>query len=337
MMSEMQGNTSLCFHNNVYILNSASIVGEKEGEGPYRDSFDKVETDPFFGMDTWEKAESKLQEQTAFLALEKQNLLPQDLRYIFAGDLLGQEIATGFGMITLGRPVFGLYSACSTIGEALSLGAMTINAGYADQVLSLASSHFASAEKQFRFPLEYGHQIPPSATRTVTGCGAFILNSKEGMAKITGITTGVIIDYGIKDALNMGAVMAPAACNTITRNFNDFDRKPHDYDKIITGDLGQVGKQLLFDLLGNEGIDISAQHMDCGIEIFDGERQGTNSGGSGCGCSAAFLSAVILPKIASGEYKRILFVPTGALLSPVSSNEGQTIPGIAHAVVIEKV
>ncbi len=335
-MRDIQGKTSLCFHNDVFILNSASIVGKKEGEGPYKDSFDKIETDPFFGTDSWEKAESTLQEQTAFLALEKQNLHPDDLRYIFAGDLLGQEIATGFGMVTLGRPVFGLYSACSTIGEALSLGAMTINAGYADQVLSLASSHFATAEKQFRFPLEYGHQTPPSSTRTVTGCGAFVLSSQAGAAKITGITTGIIMDYGIKDALNMGAVMAPAACNTITRNFNDFGRGPGDYDKIVTGDLGVVGRQLLFDLLAKEGIDISAQHMDCGIEIFDGDTQSTHAGGSGCGCSAAFLSAVLLPKIASGEYRRILFVPTGALLSPVSSNEGQSIPGIAHAVVIEK-
>lgn len=205
-----QGSTSLRFDNEVYILNNASIVGEKEGDGPYGDFFDKVEVDPFFGMKTWEEAESKLQEETAFLVLEKQGLVPNDVRYVFAGDLLGQEIATGFGMKTLGRPIFGLYGACSTIGEALSLGAMTVNAGYAEKVLSLASSHFCSAEKQFRFPLEYGHQIPPSSTRTVTGCGAFVLSNTEGKAKITGITTGVIIDYGIKDALNMGAVMAPA-------------------------------------------------------------------------------------------------------------------------------
>ena len=332
-----QGSTSLSFENDVFILNNAAIVGEKEGDGPYGDFFDKIELDPFFGEDTWEKAESRLQEETAFLALEKQKLTPSDLRYVFAGDLLGQEIATGFGMINLGRPIFGLYSACSTIGEALSLGAMTINAGYANRVMSLASSHFCSAEKQFRFPLEYGHQLPPSATRTVTGCGAFILSSDSGKVKITGITTGVIMDYGIKDAQNMGAVMAPAAANTITRNLKDFHRRPSDYDKIITGDLGVVGSTLLKDLLTKEGIDISAEHLDCGVEIFDDNTQNTNSGGSGCGCSASFLSAVIIPKIQYGEWKRVLFVPTGALLSPVSSNEGQSIPSIAHAVVIESV
>lgn len=332
-----QGSTSLKFENEVFIMNNASIVGTKEGDGPYGDYFDIIESDPFFGQDTWEKAESKLQEQAAFLALEKQGLTPSELRYVFAGDLLGQEIATGFGMASLGRPIFGLYSACSTIGEALSLGAMCINAGYADTVLSLASSHFCSAEKQFRFPLAYGHQIPPSSTRTVTGCGAFILSNSRGKCRITGITTGVIMDYGIKDALNMGAVMAPAASNTITRNLKDFHRKPEDYDKIITGDLGIVGSQLLKDLLLKEKIDISKQHMDCGVEIFDDKTQKTNSGGSGCGCSAAFLSAVILPKLMIGEWKRILFVPTGALLSPVSSNEGQSIPSIAHAVVLESV
>ena len=332
-----QGSTSLSFENDVFILNNASIVGEKEGDGPFGDYFDRIEMDPFFGQDTWEKAESKLQEETAFLALEKQNLTPSDLRYVFAGDLLGQEIATGFGMSTLGRPIFGLYSACSTIGEALSLGAMTINAGYANRVLTIASSHFCSAEKQFRFPLEYGHQIPPSSTRTVTGCGAFILSSEKGKAKITGVTTGVIIDYGIKDALNMGAVMAPAAANTITRNLKDFHRKPSDYDMIITGDLGVVGSKLLYDILEKEKIDITKNHMDCGVEIFDGDTQNTNSGGSGCGCSATVLSAAIIPKLLHKQWKRVLFVPTGALLSPVSSNEGQSIPGIAHAVVLESV
>ena len=332
-----QGSTSLSFENDVFILNNASIVGEKEGDGPYGDYFDRIETDPFFGEDTWEKAESKLQQDTAFLALEKQGLVPNDIRYVFAGDLLGQEIATGFGMATLGRPIFGLYSACSTIGEALSLGAMTVNAGYAEKVLSLASSHFCSAEKQFRFPLEYGHQVPPSSTRTVTGCGAFILSNTKGKVKITGITTGVIMDYGIKDAMNMGAVMAPSASNTITRNLKDFHRQPSDYDKIITGDLGVVGSHLLLDLLNQEGIDISAQHMDCGVKIFDDTTQNTNSGGSGCGCSASFLSAAIIPKLQYGEWRRVLFVPTGALLSPVSSNEGQSIPSIAHGVVLEAV
>ena len=221
------------------------------------------------------------------------------------------------------------------MGESLALGAMAVSAGYGEHVLALTSSHFGSAEKEFRFPLEYGNQRPLSATWTVTGSGACVLGTSGGKAKITGITTGKIVDYGFKDSQNMGACMAPAACDTIYQNLMDFDRLPKDYDKIITGDLGSVGQRILFDLLAEKGFDISEQHMDCGIEIYDSQTQDTHAGGSGCGCAATVFASYILPQLALRKWKRILFVPTGPLLSKVSFNEGQSVPGIAHAVVVE--
>lgn len=331
----MTGEQSICFEKPPYIRCSASVVGKKEGEGPLGSLFDLICEDPMLGEENWEKAESMLQVKAAKLALEKAGQMPQRVRYIFAGDLLGQLIATSFGVQELEIPLFGLYGACSTCGETLSLAAMTVDAGYADQVLAITSSHFGSAEKQFRFPLEYGNQRPLSATWTVTGSGAFLLSTEKSHARITGITTGKVVDYGVRDSLNMGACMAPAAADTIFYNLMDFNRQPQDYDKIITGDLGYVGQTILFKLLEERGFDIRKQHMDCGIEIFDREAQDTHSGGSGCGCSAVTLSAMILPNIEKGNWKRVLFVPTGALLSTVSYNEGQTVPGIAHAVVVE--
>ena len=331
----MIGEQSICFEKPPYIRCSASVVGKKEGEGPLGSLFDLICEDPMLGEENWEKAESMLQVKAAKLALEKAGQMPQRVRYIFAGDLLGQLIATSFGVQELEIPLFGLYGACSTCGETLSLAAMTVDAGYADQVLAITSSHFGSAEKQFRFPLEYGNQRPLSATWTVTGSGAFLLSTEKSHARITGITTGKVVDYGVRDSLNMGACMAPAAADTIFCNLMHFNRQPQDYDKIITGDLGYVGQTILFKLLEERGFDIRKQHMDCGIEIFDREAQDTHSGGSGCGCSAVTLSAMILPNIEKGNWKRVLFVPTGALLSTVSYNEGQTVPGIAHAVVVE--
>ena len=318
------GLQSIQFDQAPYLLSSASIVGKKEGEGPLGKLFDVVGSDDKFGENTWEEAESTLQKEAAVLAIGKAGLKKEDIRYIFGGDLLGQPIATTFGLMELNIPLFGLYGACSTAGEALSLAAMAVAGGFGEQVLAVTSSHFASAEKQFRFPLEYANQKPLSANWTVTGSGAFVLGKKSKVA-----------DYGIKDSMNMGAAMAPAACDTIYQNFMDFTRRPEDYDKIITGDLGYVGQEILIKLLKEKGFDISAQHMDCGIEIYDREAQNTNAGGSGCGCSAVTLSAHILPQLEKGAYKRILFVPTGALLSTVSFNEGQTVPGIAHGVVIE--
>ncbi len=334
-LSQMKGKQSLVFHKPPYILATGNIVGKKEGEGPLGKKFDMICEDDKFGADNWEDAESTLQKEAVALALGKANLKPEDIRYIFAGDLLGQNIATSFGLMDYEIPLFGLYGACSTAGESMALGAMCVAAGYAENVITVTSSHFASAEKQFRFPLEYANQRPLSATWTVTGSGAFVISTTRAKARVTGITTGRIVDYGVKDSMNMGAAMAPAACDVIYHHLQDFDRKPEDYDKIITGDLGKVGKEILIDLLREKGYDIANVHTDCGIEIFDSEEQGTQSGGSGCGCAAVTMSAHFLKKVEQGSYQRILFVPTGALLSTVSFNEGQNVPGIAHAVVIE--
>lgn len=330
-----QGKQSIKIPVPVYIRASASVVGSKEGQGPFGDLFDMVGVDDKFGCDSWEKAESTLQKEALQLAIGKAGLVNEDIRFLFAGDLLGQCIASNFGLGSFQIPLMGMYGACSTCGLTLSASAIVIAGGMAQYAACVTSSHFASAEKQFRFPLEYASQKPMSANWTVTGSGAFVLGKKRTKVQITGVTPGKVVDYGVKDSLNMGAAMAPAACDTIYQNFIDFGRTPQNYDKIITGDLGYVGQEILMKLLKEKGFDISNRHMDCGIEIYDRESQNTNSGGSGCGCSAVTLSAHILPRLETGEYKRVLFVPTGALLSTVSFNEGQTVPGIAHAVVLE--
>ncbi len=334
------GRSSVVLNEPVYIEASASVVGKKEGEGPLGLLFDRVGDDDMFGCNTWEEAESTLQKDAVYLALKKAEVKEEEICYIFAGDLLGQSIASSFGISKYEIPMFGVYGACSTCGESLSLGAMTIAAGYAPRVVCVTSSHFASAEKEFRFPLEYGNQRPLSATWTVTGSGAFVLcNEKNSKvrAQITGVTTGKIVDYGLKDSMNMGACMAPAAASTLEQHFKDFNVKPTEYDKIITGDLGSVGQKVLINLLHDKGYDISVNHMDCGIEIYDAKEQDTHAGGSGCGCSAVTLSAYILKQVEEGYWKKVLFVPTGALLSKTSFNEGKSVPGIAHAVVIESV
>lgn len=332
------GKCSIEFDNKPLISASASVVGQKEGEGPLGEYFDRVIDDPMAGQNTWEEAESEMQRQLVEELLIKSGLQAKEIRYFFAGDLLGQLIATSFGISGFEVPIFGLYGACSTMGEALSLAAMTVSAGYADNVIAMTSSHFGSAEKQFRFPLDYGNQRPLCATWTVTGAGGVILSaSGESDICVSGITTGRIVDYGIQDSFNMGAAMAPAACDVIYNHLMDFERRPEDYDAIYTGDLGSVGQTILIDLMDKRGFDISKVHHDCGVEIYDAGTQDTHAGGSGCGCSAATLSAQILRRIREGEYSRVLFVPTGALLSTISFNEGKTVPGIAHAVVIERI
>lgn len=330
----IKGKQSLLFETPPRIVSYASIVGKKEGEGPLGKYFDIIEEDPLVGKENWEAAESQLQKLAAQMALDKADLKPDQIRYLFSGDLLGQIIASSFGMLDLQIPMFGLYGACSTAGESLSLAAMTVAAGYAKHCLAVTSSHFASAEKQFRYPLEYASQRPLSTTWTVTGSGAFVVGEK-GKVKITGITTGKMMDYGVKDSMNMGAAMAPAAADTIYQHFIDFDRTPKDYDLIVTGDLGVVGRELLLDLLREKGYELADKYFDCGIAIFDDASQDTHSGGSGCGCSAVTLAGYLLPKLERKELKRILFLPTGALLSTVSFNEGQSIPGICHGVVLE--
>ncbi len=337
----MAGKQSVIFSKPVYLTGYVSIVGQKEGQGPLGKWFDEIIEDPMVGRDTWEEAESELQARTVSRLLEKSQYKKEDIRYIFAGDLLGQLIATSFGLEKYDIPVFGLYGACSTMAEAMSLASVCVSSGYADNVIALASSHFASAEKQFRYPLEYGNQRALASTWTVTGCGAVILssrcnNAQNGRAiRITAMTTGKIVDYGVKDSMNMGACMAPAAADLIASNFTDLNVTPDFYDLIVTGDLGSVGKQIVLQLLKEKGYDISNNYMDCGIEIFDSAKQDTKAGGSGCGCSAVTLCSYLLGQMYAGHYQRILFVPTGALLSTVSYNEGKSVPGIAHGVVLE--
>ena len=378
-MNQKIGKASMKPERPVYILSSASVVGKKEGEGPLGALFDMIGEDDLFGCKTWEEAESNLQKDAVYLAMGKANVKPCDISCIFAGDLLGQSMATSFGISTYEIPLLGVYGACSTCGESLLLGTMTIAGGFADKVLCVTSSHFASAEKEFRFPLEYGSQRPLSASWTVTGSGAFVLSSEPvqkreaiqrkddtgdsvpvnymGMqadrrvtkcktdtssdiyarACVTGMTTGKIVDYGLKDSMNMGACMAPASASTLEQHFIDFGSQPSDYDKIITGDLGSVGQTVLIEFLRDKGYDISPMHMDCGIMIYNAETQDTHAGGSGCGCSAVTLSAYILKQLEEGVWKKVLFMPTGALLSKTSFNEGQSVPGIAHAIVLERV
>lgn len=366
-MTTQTGKQSITFEKPPWIISSGCVAGTKEAEGPIGHEIDLVGEDDNFGCDIWEEAESTLQKEALTIALGKARLKAEELRYLFAGDLLGQSMATSFGLQQFDLPLFGLYGACSTAGESLALAAMTVSAGYANLAGAVTSSHFASAEKQFRFPLEYANQRPLCTTWTVTGAGAFVLGRdryktenrcKSGLEKeectktqgvqqkeckgeaccdvcITGITPGKIVDYGVRDSMNMGAAMAPAAAACIAAHLGDFSRSPSYYDKIITGDLGAVGREILIELLQQKNIDIESCHTDCGLEIFDNERQGTGSGGSGCGCAAVTMSAHFLPMMRRGELKRVLFVPTGALLSKISFNEGENVPGIAHAVVLE--
>lgn len=358
MDSKQIGKQSIKFKNPPYIRGAASVVGTKEADGPYGKYFDEVETDDKAGEDSWEAAEGKFQEKAANLAISKAGCKKSDIRYIVAGDLLGQLMASSFGLINLELPMFGVYGACSTMGEAISIASIIAEGGFADNVLALTSSHFASAEKQFRFPNAYGTQRPKAATWTVTGSGAVVVSAsnitnemsgkvrndnrpsndviaEKNKVHIKGITTGKIVDFGVKDSMNMGACMAPAAGEVISQHFIDFGMRPEQYDKIITGDLGKVGKDILIDIVKSKGYDISANYMDCGIEIY-GSEQNVQSGGSGCGCSGVMLTGYILKMLQTGEWKRVLFVPTGALLSQVSFNEGESVPGIAHGILLER-
>lgn len=336
-LKKQQGIQSVKFEEPPIICAAASVVGQKEGDGPFGDVFDQIESDPKVGGDTWEDAEGRLQERAAELAIQKAGCGKEAIRYIVAGDLLGQLMASSFGLAGFDKPLFGVYGACSTMGESIGIGSMLVEGGFADYVLAMTSSHFASAEKQFRFPLGYANQRPKASTWTVTGSGAVVIckgDQKQGMAKITGITTGKIVDYGVKDTMNMGACMAPAAASVVAAHFKDFGTDPSEYDQIITGDLGMVGKDILIDILRSEGYDIADRYIDCGIEIYGRDAQ-AQAGGSGCGCSAVMLAGYVLKQLEIGEWKRVLFVPTGALLSVVSFNEGNSIPGIAHAVRLE--
>ena len=332
---QIKGKQSICFDYSPYIISSGSVVGKKEKEGPLGDLFDESSEDDLFGEKTWELAEGTMQQMACKVALNKAGETAELVRFLYRADLLRQGIATSMGLEKLQIPLFGLFGACSTSGEALALASMSVAAGYGERMLAVTSSHFATAEKEFRFPLSYANQRPLCSSWTVTGSGAFLVGNRKSHVKITGVTIGKMVDFGITDSQNMGACMAPAACDTIFCNLEDFSYKEKEYDKIITGDLGEVGQAILFDLLRKKGKRLEDIHLDCGMLIFDKQTQNTNAGGSGCGCAAVTLSSYILPKLETGEWKKVLFVPTGALMSTVSHNEGESVPGIAHGIILE--
>lgn len=330
------GKASILFHAPPTVLSYASVVGKKESEGPLSHTFDLTVTEGHYGQESWEKAESQLQRTALALALDKIGLTEGALDTVYLGDLLNQCMGSSFSMRNKGIPTIGLYGACSTMAESLILGAMSVAGGFSRTTACIASSHFASSERQFRFPLGYGGQRTPTAQWTVTGAGAVILCRDKGPLHIPSATMGAVVDGGIKDGNNMGGAMAPAAFETIRIHLEDLNRTPGDYDRIITGDLGALGHAALLRLMQKEGMDPGDKLTDCGILIYDRERQDVHCGGSGCGCSAAVLCGHLLNKLRSGEWSRILFCGTGALLSPTSVQQGETIPAICHAVEITR-
>lgn len=332
------GRSSFIFNNAPGIRSFAAAVGKKEGEGPLGNCFDRVFEDNLLGEDSWEKAESRLVTEAVTVCLEKTSFSAEDIDVIFTGDLLNQCIASTFGLRAMGIPHVGMYGACSTMASSLINAAVFVGSGAAERAIAVTSSHFSSSERQFRNPLQYGGQRTPTAQWTVTGSGAIMLekceNSAQSSVSIAAATIGTIEDLGVTDANNMGAAMAPAAAQTITRHLTDRRLTPNDFDLILTGDLGFVGTELLYELLMRENIDIVSCHNDGGMMIFDRKTQDVHAGGSGCGCSASVLCGYVLPKLNTGELKRVLFVATGALMSPTSSFQGESIPGVAHAVEI---
>jgi len=329
------GKQTIKLDNPPSILATASIVGPKEGEGPLAKYFDQCLEDEFWGEKTWEKAESKIIKETVNTVISKSGIPSSDIDYCFAGDLLNQCISSSFGLRELNIPFFGIFGACSTFVEGLCLGSIFLDGGGADNVLCATSSHFCSAEKQFRFPLELGNQRPPSAQWTVTGSGAAILSKSGTGPYITHVTPGKIVDMGIKDASNMGAAMAPAALDTLITHLEDTERKPTYYDAIITGDLGHIGKEILIELSETKGYNIKSVYNDCGVLIFDKEKQDTHSGGSGCACIGTTFSGYLFKQLKERKLNKILLIATGALTNAMTTQQGESIPGIAHAVAIE--
>ena len=325
------GNGILKFNGGAYIAAAASVVGETEYEGPLGDCFDMNDPTDKFGMKTWEMAESEMQRLAFNTALAKLSASERDVGVLFAGDLLNQCVGSSYGLLDFDIPYFGLYGACSTAAEGLTLAAMSVAAGYFGTAAAVTSSHFCSAERQYRTPIEYGAQRTPTAQWTVTGAGAFMVRA-EGEVEIAEALPGIVVEKGINDASNMGAAMAPAAADTISRYFRLGDTSPEDFDMIVTGDLGAEGGEILCELLLADGIDIRKIYNDCGIMIYDAKRQDKHAGGSGCGCSAVVLASYLYPKLAAGELKNILIIGTGAMMSPACIQQGQAIPAVAHLV-----
>lgn len=334
MATNRRGKQSFLLPQMPVITQWASVAGKKESEGPLAHTFDLVSQDTYFGQKTWEQAEKQMQKLALETLLKKAGLQKQQVGLVLSGDLLNQCIGSSFTLRNTGVPHLGLYGACSTMAESILIASMVVGGGFSDRVVAMTSSHFASSERQYRFPLGYGGQRTPSAQWTVTGSGAALLCTSGTGPRIESATIGTVTDLGIKDANNMGAAMAPAAYSTIRGHFDDLGTGPEDFDLIVTGDLGQVGKDVLLELAKRDGIHLGGKLTDCGTLVFDQTKQDVHAGGSGCGCSGITLCGYLLDQLNSGKLKKILFCGTGALLSPTSTQQGLPIPGVCHAVAI---
>ncbi len=336
-MAKKLGRIAFEFEKKIYINGWGNCVGKKEQEGPLGSLFDQIEEDFYCGKDTLEKAEVHLQKMALEHALRRSGCNPKDLELAAAGDLLNQCISSAYHFRNAGVPYIGLYGACSTMALSTLVAGMSLEAGISKRSAAVTSSHFGTAERQFRFPLEYGGQRPPAAQHTVTGSGALVLGLEAGPIQVVGGAFGAIIDREVTDMNNMGGAMAPAALFTITEYLKETGTSPADYDGIFTGDLGEIGHRSVIELAALQGIDLAGVYEDCGLLIYDQEKQDMHAGASGCGCSASVLTAYILPKLVKKEWKRVLFLSTGALMSPLSVMQGESIPGIAHLVHLEGV
>lgn len=334
MAKKRIGSRTVKLENGPVIMETASIVGPKEAEGPLSEYFDIKIEDDLFGEKSWEFAESKMVETVVKKAIEKSNKSIDDINYMVGGDLLNQLLSTSFAARSLKIPFLGIYGACSTMAQSLCMSSMIVDGGFADLAVASASSHYCTAERQFRFPLELGNQKPMTAQWTVTGAGCSLLSSKGNGPKVKYVTIGKVIDEGISDANNMGAAMAPAAIDTIYSYFKDTNDDPNSFDIIATGDLGKLGMRITIDLLKEKGLDISKVYTDCGVEIFNLEEQDVHCGGSGCGCSATVFNGYIFKMLKEKKFNKVMLVSTGALLSPTSTLQKESIPSIAHAVII---
>ena len=334
MNSKRVGRRTVAMATPPSVRSCACIGGKFEGQGPLGSCFDELGQDSFFGEETWEKAESAMQKRALSRALDKAGLKAGDLDYILAGDLLNQCVGSSFGLRDFGIPFFGLYGACSTMGESLALASLLIDGGFARRAAAMTSSHFCTAERQYRMPVPYGSQRTPTAQWTATAAGCTILEERGKGPYVTHVLCGRIVDKGIKDANNMGAAMAPAAYDTLSAFVRDTETTPKDYDLILTGDLGELGHDIVLDFLRQDGLDPGQRYQDCGLLLYDREGQDMHAGASGCGCSAAVLNGYVLPGLRDGKWRRVLFAPTGALLSPTTSFQGESVPGICHAVCL---
>lgn len=332
MSNQRVGKRTIALAHPPSVISFANIGGRLEGEGPLGAYFDEISEDSFFGEKTWEKAESAMQKKVLQRALDRAGWKPEELDYILAGDLLNQCIGSSFGLRDFGVPFYGLYGACSTMGESLSLASLLIGGGFADRCAAMTSSHFCTAERQYRMPVPYGSQRPPTAQWTATASGCTLLAQDGPGPYVTHVTCGKIVDKGITDANNMGAAMAPAAYDSLAAFFHDTGTGPRDYDLVITGDLGELGHAVVRDFFARDGVDMGESFQDCGLLLFDRKKQDMHAGASGCGCSASVLNGYLLTEMRRGKWKNIVFAPTGALLSTTSTFQGESVPGICHVV-----